>query len=162
MVNKIKKLLILIFSSLVLIFLDQWTKYLAIIMLKDKEPFDVFKNILQFFYYENRGAAFGILQGQRYLFFVVTVIVLVLIINYFIKIPFNKKYLLLNMILILIFSGAIGNFIDRIIKGYVVDFIYFIPINFPIFNVADSFITVACFLLLFAILFYYKEDDLKF
>ena len=159
--NKLKKILFFILASSILVFVDQYSKYLAIINLKNNKPYDLIKGILQFYYYENEGAAFGILQGQRILFFVVTIIVIIAIIYYYIKIPFTKKYYPLISVIILIFSGAIGNFIDRILKGYVVDFIYFIPINFPIFNVADSYITVSCFALLFLILFYYKENDLK-
>ena len=159
--NKLKKIIYFILTSSILVFVDQYSKYLAIINLKNNKPYDLIKGILQFYYYENEGAAFGILQGQRILFFVVTIIVIIAIIYYYIKIPFNKKYYPLISVIILIFSGAIGNFIDRILKGYVVDFIYFIPINFPIFNVADSYITVSCFALLFLILFYYKENDLK-
>ena len=114
------------------------------------------------FYLENRGAAFGILQGQRELFFVITIIVLVGLLIFLYKIPFNKKYMPLFVVLILIFSGAIGNFIERVTKGYVVDFLYFKPINFPLFNIADSYITIACFVLLYLLLFHYKEDELKF
>ena len=59
------------------------------------------------------------------------------------------------------FSGAIGNFIDRVRQGYVVDFFYFSLINFPIFNVADIYVTAAAFLLIFLCLFYYKEEDFE-
>jgi len=62
----------------------------------------------------------------------------------------------------LIFAGALGNFIDRVIRNYVVDFIYFKPINFPIFNFADICVTVGTFLLFISLMFVYKENELDF
>ena len=59
-------------------------------------------------------------------------------------------------------AGALGNLIDRIFRGYVVDMIYFVPINFPVFNVADCYVTVSVVLLIILILFVYKEDDFGF
>lgn len=65
----------------------------------------------------------------------------------------------MDIVLVLFISGAIGNFIDRITNQYVIDFLYFKLINFPIFNVADIYVTVAAFAMIFFVLFYYKEDD---
>ena len=65
----------------------------------------------------------------------------------------------MDLICILFVSGAVGNFIDRITKNYVVDFFYFKLINFPIFNVADIYVTVAAFAMIILGLFYYKEED---
>ena len=64
--------------------------------------------------------------------------------------------------MVLIFAGAIGNFIDRIRQGFVVDFLYFELIDFPIFNVADIYVTVGCILLILLLLFYYKDEELNF
>ena len=75
--------------------------------------------------------------------------------------PQNKKYTALNYIIVFLIAGAIGNYIDRIAKNYVVDFIYFSLINFPVFNVADCYVTVSVILLFILILFYYKDDDLE-
>ncbi|MCQ2609934.1 MAG: signal peptidase II [Lachnospiraceae bacterium] len=76
--------------------------------------------------------------------------------------PFLKKYKALFTFLVFLFAGAVGNFIDRVRFGYVVDFIYFKPINFPVFNLADCFITFACILLLYSIVFIYQEKDFEF
>ena len=77
------------------------------------------------------------------------------------KLPNAQRYLPLRICAVLILSGAFGNCIDRIRLNYVVDFLYFKLINFPIFNVADIYVTVAAFLLVILILIYYKEDDLE-
>lgn len=87
---------------------------------------------------------------------------LLLIVLFYFKIPKEKKYIPIKIITILITAGAIGNLIDRIFLGYVVDFIYFELINFPLFNIADSYITVASIALLIFTLFIYKDEDLMF
>ena len=74
------------------------------------------------------------------------------------RIPEEKKYIWLRLVSILVISGAIGNVIDRLFRQYVVDFIYFELINFPIFNVADMYVVIAAILLIFLVLFVYKED----
>ena len=76
--------------------------------------------------------------------------------------PDHKKYNNLHILLVLIFSGAIGNMIDRIRLEYVVDFFYFVLIDFPIFNMADIYVSVACVLLAVLMLFVYKDEDLYF
>lgn len=73
----------------------------------------------------------------------------------------GKKYFFLRACAVLIMAGAYGNCIDRISHKYVIDFFYFKLINFPIFNVADIYVTAATFLLFFLILFYYKEEELE-
>ena len=163
-INKNNGIKLIIFSicSMILIFIDQLTKSIVTNRLSNGNKIIVIPEVFEIFYLENRGAAFGILQGQRVLFFVITIIVLLLLVVFLFRLPYQKKYIPLYIVLLLIFSGAIGNFIDRITKGYVVDFLYFKPINFPLFNLADSYITIACFLLLYLIVFHYKEEELKF
>ena len=80
---------------------------------------------------------------------------------FFKKLPATRHFFWLNAVAVLFFAGAIGNFIDRVRQGYVVDFFYFSLINFPIFNVADIYVTAAAFLLIFLCLFYYKEEDFE-
>lgn len=160
---KEKKLPIIFFgviSFFVLVFLDQITKKLAVLHLKNQEPFILIKNVFQFFYLENRGAAFGILQGKRAAFIILTVIILFLLAYCYVRMPYVKKFLRLRLVIILISAGAVGNFIDRTTQGYVVDFFYFNLINFPIFNVADIYVTCSAVLLAVLILFGYKEQDL--
>ena len=93
-------------------------------------------------------------------FIVLTIIVLILIAILYQRIPWNRHFLPLNVILMGFFAGAIGNVIDRMIHHYVIDFFYFSLINFPIFNVADIYVVVACILFILLMLFYYKEEEL--
>ena len=83
------------------------------------------------------------------------------VIWFYSKVPMERKYLPLRICAVLIVGGAFGNCIDRIRLNYVVDFFYFKLIDFPIFNVADIYVTVAAFLLVILILVYYKEEDLE-
>ena len=76
--------------------------------------------------------------------------------------PKSKKFLPLNYIIVFLIAGAVGNYIDRIINHYVVDFIYFSLINFPVFNVADCYVTVSVIILFILILFFYKDEDLDY
>lgn len=158
-----KKLLILDFIlTLVLIGLDQATKYIAVQYLKNQSAFVLIPEVLELSYLENRGAAFGLLQNQKVFFICMAVLVIIMIGYVLAKTPEKKKYTMLHITLVMIVAGGIGNMIDRIVQGYVVDFISFVLINFPTFNVADIFITVATFLLAVLILFVYKEEDFNF
>ena len=121
---------------------------------------DNIKNVFELYYLENRGAAFGIFQGKRVIFLIITIIILVFLSYCFWRIPYTRKYATLRGVLVLIAAGAVGNFIDRMCNGYVVDFFYFKLIDFPVFNVADIYVTVGTFILAFLLLFYYKEEDL--
>lgn len=146
--------------SVVLIVIDQITKLMAIHGLMNQQPFVILDGILELHYLENRGAAFGILQGKKAFFIIFTILVLAFIAYIYLKrIPDEKKFRLLDGICILFFAGAVGNFIDRVFRNYVVDFFYFKLIDFPIFNVADIYVTVAAFAMIILGLFYYKEDD---
>ena len=159
-----KKLLIFLdlLGICALVAFDQYTKYLAVIHLKDKPAFIIINGVLELNYLENKGAAFGMLQNQK-AFFIFVAIVVVGVIGYvLLKMPDHKKYRILHLFLSLITAGAIGNMIDRIRFDYVVDFIYFVLINFPIFNVADIYVTISTILLVILLLFVYKENDLSF
>lgn len=159
--NSIKMLVINFVSLIVLIGLDQLSK-IYFTGIKNKSEIVIIDKVLEFRYLENHGAAFGILQGQRYFFLIIAIIVFAILSFVLIKIPAEKKYIKLNILFTFILAGALGNTIDRLIYGYVRDFIYFSLINFPIFNVADIYITVSTILLVICILFIYKEDDLYF
>ena len=146
--------------SFILILVDQLSKLSAIHHLMGKDPLVLIDGVFELRYLENRGAAFGILQDKKLFFVIFTIIVLCLIIYVYLKrIPCEKKFIWMDLICILFVSGAVGNFIDRITKNYVVDFFYFKLINFPIFNVADIYVTVAAFAMIILGLFYYKEED---
>lgn len=148
-------------SIVVLVCIDQFTKYLVVGHLKGQPAYVLIKNVFQLEYLENRGAAFGVLQNQRIFFYISVVVITAAVIWFYRKVPMEKKYLPLRISAVLILGGAFGNCIDRIRLNYVVDFLYFKLIDFPIFNVADIYVTVAAFLLVILILVYYKEEDLE-
>ena len=100
-------------------------------------------------------------QGARVFFIISTIVLFLLVCVIYIRIPKEKMYLPLRVIAVLFLAGAAGNFIDRVRQGFVVDFFYFSLINFPIFNVADIYVTTATIALIVFILFYYKEADLE-
>ena len=146
----------------ILVIADQLTKHLAVVRLKNQAAYNLINGILEFNYLENRGAAFGVLQNQKYLFVFVALIFIGVIVFVLIKVPTQKKYYSLNILLVMIAAGAVGNMIDRVRYDYVVDFIYLVCIQFPIFNVADIYVTTATVILVFQILFVYKTNDFNF
>lgn len=171
--NRIKRFFLFFFVSLSLIFFDQWTKHLAVAFLKGGAEIALLPRVLYLLYVENPGAAFGILRGQQFFFLLITIVVLLGILYTVWKIPSSfhsgqvemekgRSYFPLFWALCFVFSGAIGNCIDRQLRAYVVDFIYFRPIDFPVFNVADIYVSVSAFLLLLLFVFYYKETDFSF
>ncbi len=159
---KIKWLIFDLFFLIILVVLDQITKYMAVIKLKNQPAFNIIDGVLEFNYLENRGAAFGMLQNQKMFFVFVAVIFLGVITYVLVKVPAEKKYNRIHILLVLIAAGAIGNMIDRLRLDYVVDFIYFVLINFPIFNVADIYVTVSTVILVIQVLFVYKDNDFDF
>lgn len=146
-------------GCIILIILDQITKIWAVQTLKGQEPITLIPDVFQFYYVENRGAAFGILQNRQWVFLIISGIVLLALLWVLPKIPKEKHFLPLSVCLCCIGAGAVGNMIDRIFRGYVVDFFYFKWIDFPVFNVADIYVTTASFVLIFLIIFRYKEKD---
>lgn len=136
------------------IVLDQLTKKWAVGFLKDGSSIKVIGDFLRFTYAENRGAAFSILQDQR-VFFIITTVVMLAVMAY---IYFKTKNItkLSKLSIAMIAGGAIGNFLDRLRLGYVVDFIdvrFGSFYNFPIFNIADSFVVCGTILMIILILF---------
>ena len=148
-------------SVILLILLDQLTKIWAVVRLKDQPAISLIRGVFELHYLENRGSAFGMMQGARVFFIISTIVLFLLVCVIYIRIPKEKMYLPLRVIAVLFLAGAAGNFIDRVRQGFVVDFFYFSLINFPIFNVADIYVTTATIALIVFILFYYKEADLE-
>jgi len=176
----------LIFSGilvLVLIALDQFTKYLAVVFLKNKPAIPIIKDIFELQYLENTSAAFGMdpisllhnifhfdvftqnpelyLNVRMWFFYLLTIGMILLFIWVFMKVPAHKRMIFIDIIIIFITAGAIGNLIDRISQQFVVDFLYFKLIDFPIFNVADIYVTCAAIVLLILGIFYYKDEDVE-
>lgn len=134
--------------SLLIIFIDQWTKWLIVKYMEIGEQITIIENFLYITSHRNKGAAWGILQGQMWFFYIVTVIVIVAIIYYMQKYGKSKRSLQISLGLML--GGAIGNFIDRVFRHEVVDFIdtFIFTYDFPIFNVADSALVIGVILLM--------------
>lgn len=160
--RKIITLLTDLAAMVFLTFLDQLTKYLAVVHLKGQPSVPILKDILVLQYLENKGAAFGMLQNQKIFFIFIEVLILFVIAFVLCRMPSHKKYTLMHVILVFVASGAVGNMIDRAVQDYVVDFIYIVLIDFPIFNVADIYVTFATAVFVIAVLFYYKEEDFAF
>lgn len=153
---KIKNLIIIF----ILILFDQIVKFICIEKLKPIGSFKIINNFFYLTYVENRGAAFGMLQGARYIFIILTILVLTFCFYYYKKIPKNKFETLTKISLTLVISGAIGNLIDRVFRGFVVDMFHFIfwGKEFAVFNVADIFVVMGTFLIATVILLK-KEND---
>ena len=142
--------------------IDQLSKIWALSALRGTEGIAVIPNVFELSYLENRGAAFGILQDHQIFFVLITVAAAVILTWIYRRIPQPKKYIPLRISYALIMAGAFGNLIDRVFRGYVVDFFYFKWIDFPVFNVADIYVTVAMVVLFILILTIYKDDDFHF
>src|SRR4051794_24770476 len=145
----------LVFYYLIAIFviaLDQITKMLIVSKMQFGESITIIENFLYITSHRNRGAAWGILQGQMWLFYVITLIVIFALIYYLQKAAKGKR--LLGVSLSFMLGGAIGNFLDRLIRKEVVDFIhtYIFGYNFPVFNIADSALVIGVILLMIQML----------
>ncbi|MGI6057378.1 MAG: signal peptidase II [Bilifractor sp.] len=152
----------MLITGVILVMIDQFTKYLAVSHLAGRDARVLIPGVLELRYLENNGAAFSMLQNQQWFFYILTAVFLILAIWLMRKVPrdtaaFNPLLWSLDILC----AGAVGNLIDRIAHRYVVDFIYFSIINFPIFNVADIYVTVSVILLIILILFRYKDSDLQ-
>ena len=146
-------------SVILLILLDQLTKIWAVVRLKDQPAISLIRGVFELQYLENRGSAFGMMQGARVFFIISTIVLFLLVCVIYVRIPKEKMYLPLRVIAVLFLAGAAGNFIDRVRQGFVVDFFYFSLINFPIFNVADIYVTVSMIVLILLCSFYYHDHE---
>ena len=146
---------------LILVAVDQVTKYFVLEHLKDRPAINIVDGVFELQYLENRGAAFGMLQNGKVFFVFAAIVMLTAIVFVLVKAPVFRKYRPWHVSLVLIAAGGIGNMIDRLRLDYVVDFLYFSLIDFPIFNVADIFVTVGTLFFVIVILFS-KEEDLEF
>ena len=154
-------MIIPIILAAVLIVVDQITKYIALTRLKSVGNVTFIKGFMDFTFVENRGAAFGILNGKVWLLLIVAVVICAAIIYAMRKMPDTKEYKWLKWTLMLILAGAVGNVIDRLFRGYVVDFFEFTFISWPVFNMADIYVVVGTVLMAFIVLFVIKDDDKK-
>ena len=145
-------MLIWFLIAAIAVILDQVTKWLAVEFLTKVETVPLIQNVLHLTYLENTGAAFGILKNNRWVFLIISTVAIIALLAYIAKFPPKSK--LLGVGLSFIVGGGIGNMIDRVLLGYVVDFIDFRLINFAVFNVADSFVCVGAVLVLIYVFFF--------
>lgn len=143
--------------ALLAVVLDQVTKILAVKYLMPVNTVPIIKSVLHLTYLENTGAAFGSLKNSRWVFLAVSTFAIIALVFYMFR--FKPKNRVLSAGLAFIIGGGIGNMIDRIAKGYVVDFIDFRLINFAVFNVADSFVCVGAALVIIYIFFFAEKED---
>jgi len=129
---------------------DQLTKYLAVANLSGQPSYPFIKDVLHFTYVENRGAAFGMLADHRWVFMVISVVAILAVVVWLIKDKTSGPWF--RSAAGLIVGGGIGNMIDRVLLGYVVDFIDVVCIDFYVFNVADSCVCVGCAMFLLGVL----------
>ncbi len=140
-------------AIVVLIGADQWTKYLAVTHLMGQPPKAWIPHVLGFRYAENTGAAFSILRDQQLLLIVLTFLIMAMMFGFMYKAIKTEAHWVVKWAYVLILSGAIGNFIDRVRLDYVIDFLEFKFITFPIFNIADVCVVVGVILLGFSTVF---------
>lgn len=145
----------------VIVALDQLTKYIAVTKLMPVGRVTFIEGIMDFSFVRNFGAAFGMLQGGKWLFVVVTAVLAVGVFIAFKKLPKDRGNNLLRLSLIMILGGAIGNCIDRLLRGFVVDFFKTTFMEWPVFNVADIFVVCGAFLMAFTVLFVIKDEPKK-
>lgn len=143
--------------ALLIIALDQLTKWLVVKNMELGQSIEMINNFLYITSHRNRGAAWGILQGQMWFFYLITVIVIIGLVYYLQKM--GKQSILLGTALGFMLGGAIGNFIDRLVRKEVVDFVHTFPFgyNFPIFNIADSALCIGVGML---IIYMFLEEKL--
>ena len=155
--------LISILIILVCVGIDQLTKLLAINNLRDlADEIPVINKVFGLYYVENKGISFSMLSSKMALIIIITSIIMLILIYVLIRTPKTKYFMPFSIVLSVIVGGAAGNMIDRIFRGFVIDFIMLDFINFPIFNVADIFVCVGLFILVILIIFKYKDKDFDF
>lgn len=142
--------------ALIVFIIDQITKWFVVKEMEIGESIPLIEGVFHLTSHRNRGAAFGILQDQRWFFIVITVLVVGGIIYYLRKVGRDKP--LVSYALALILGGALGNFLDRLLTGEVVDFLDFTLIHYPIFNIADSAIVVGVALMILDTLLEMKKE----
>ena len=147
-----------IIISIILLCIDQISKLLVVNLLTKTDSITIIKNFFYLTYINNDGAAFSILVGKRIFLILIAVLVTVMLIRYIKKNNIQNKLELVSISLII--GGSLGNLMDRVVRGYVIDFLDFkiFNYNFPIFNLADVCITLGVILLS---IHYFKTDYKK-
>lgn len=157
--EKSQTLLLGFLISVILIGADQASKYLAAVRLAGTSGISVIDGVFQLFYLENRGAAFGMLSDRQGFFIAVAALMCAAAAYVYWRLPLSRHFHFMRAICILIISGSVGNMIDRLLRGYVIDFLYFSLIDFPVFNVADCYICIGAALAILSVFTVYRNDE---
>lgn len=153
-------------SIILLVCLDQYTKYMVVSHLELHTYHPVLGNVFGLYYLQNQGMAWGMFQQKQIFFLIFTIIVLIIAGYIYVRLLKDSFFRPLNICILFLVSGAIGNMIDRMfngdfLHGGVVDFLYIKCINFPVFNVADMYVTISIFVMILLMLVKYKNIDFE-
>lgn len=146
-------------SLILLLAADQLTKLLAYRTLKFDGPLILIPGVFELRYLQNEGAAFGMMKNMQWIFILFALIITGAAVYFYFQLPSDRRFLPLRILCVTLSAGALGNMIDRLVHHYVIDFLYFTLIDFPIFNVADIYVCLSTVVFLLLLFFYYKEDD---
>ncbi|MBE5898145.1 MAG: signal peptidase II [Lachnospiraceae bacterium] len=159
---KIRPLISVLIIAL-LVAIDQISKVIAYNTLAVNGNASTIKNaVFSFYYVENTGISFSMLNSKMTLIIIITTIILICLLYVLVKTPKTLYYIPFSITLSVIVAGAIGNLYDRIFRGYVIDFIMLEFINFPVFNFADICVCIGLLVLVILIFFRYKDKDFEF
>lgn len=162
MKKHIRSIIIILLCVAVLVSIDQITKYMVRTSLTDHD-ISIIDGVFRLRYSRNTGAVWGLFKDFTTGLIIISSLILAGVIYILAKLPHDsKKHTVMRVLCVFIMSGAIGNLIDRVFLSYVVDFLYFELIDFPIFNIADCYITCSVILLAILLIFYFKDEDLDF
>lgn len=158
------KYILPVLGVIAVVLLDQLVKELCLDKIGMYNTIVLIEDVFELHVIPNYGMAWGMLQNKQWIFVVITPVVLALAVWFYLKMPAKKKFTPMRVLTVLLAGGAIGNLLDRMFRGdfcqgYVVDMFYFKAIDFPVFNVADSFICVSFALLAILVIFKYSEED---
>lgn len=148
--------------TFLLLLLDQISKFFVVEKLQGKADVPVIQGVFHLSYLENRGAAFGIFQNQTWIFIFSSVLLLAAVLYVYVRMPHTGYYLPLHLAAAVLAAGGIGNTLDRFFRGYVVDFLYFCLIDFPVFNVADIYVVLSIISICLLVFCYYPEENFEF
>lgn len=148
--------------AVALLAFDQFTKYLATVNLKNRPALVLIEGVLELQYFENTGIAFSLFQERKAFILITGFLVLAAVLFFLFRVPREGRFRVVHVLMSVLIAGALGNIVDRLRFDYVVDFISFVLIHYPIFNVADCYIVVSAILLFLLFMFVYKEADLEF
>jgi len=162
--NYVKGFVLFLVPAVLFTILDQYSKLLAVRYLKNSASLVLIDGALSLSYLENTGAAFGILNGRQWIFVIAAAVMMLasLIISFRIDREIKTCSFVrsvLHIALGCLFAGALGNMIDRLARGCVIDFIYFSLIDFPVFNVADICVTCSVAVIAVIVIFFYGDSD---